>query len=269
MDTYIVGRTAEDAGNVVAQHKGVLIARPQFNLLARHPRDIDVRFEVEMVDAREGETVFEHVVGGGQHRLGIAVAVAELGQDVRSWLLEARHALADLDRQAADRRLEQQRRIVGERLRHRHHRRQKLVVDLDQAQGAVRGLLVRCGDRRDHVADVAHLVERDDRLVADRDAVIRIGQGCRVGPGHDRDDTRQRLGAAGVDRDDARMRVGAAQHLGVEHAWHADVAGIACRASDLVGPVERGNRRAERQSGAIHHPACALAAAWTASMIIR
>lgn len=167
--------------------------------------------------------------------------------------------------------VEQQRRPFGKRLLARRDRGQQLVFDSDQPQGAVGGLLIHRGDRGDHVSDIAHLVERDDRLVADRDAVIGVGQLCRVGPGHHRSDAGECLGPARIDRQDARMRVRAAQHLGVKHPGNDDVKGIARRAGDLVGTIERGDRRAERRCGAVHHLVLmpAAAAAWTASMIIR
>ena len=64
------------------------------------------------------------------------------------------------------------------------------------------------------------------------------------------------------------MRVRTAQNLGVQHAGQADIEGVAGRAGDFVGTVERDDRRAERRRAAVHQRASALAAARTASMII-
>ena len=97
----------------------------------------------------------------------------------------------------------------------------------DQGEGAVGGFLIDCGHGSDHVADIAHLVDRDDRLVSDRDAIIGIRQPRRIGTGHDGDDTRERLGAPGIDRADAGMRMGTAQHLRMQHAGQAHIKGLA------------------------------------------
>jgi hypothetical protein len=183
-------------------------------------------------------------------------------------LLQAGDAVTHRDRGTPGRGLEQKGGALGQRLFDGHDRRQRLVLHLDQAESAVGGFLVDRRDRRDHVADIAHLVDRDDRLVADRDAVVRVRQPYCVGAGYDRGDTGQGFGAPDIDRADAGMRVGTAQNLGVQHAGQAEVEGVAGSTGDFVRSVERNDRRAERRRAAVHQPAPALAAARTASTII-
>ena len=194
--------------------------------------------------------------------------IAEFGQHVGARLLQAGNAVAHRNRGTPGRRLEQQRGALAQRLFDRHDRGQRLVLHFDQAEGAVGGFLVDRHDSRDHVADIAHLVDRDDRLVADRDAVVRVRQPFCVGAGYNRGDASQRFGAPGVNRADAGMRVRAAQHLRVQHAGQADIEGVASRTGDLLGAVERNDRRAEPRGATVHQPALALAAARTASTII-
>ena len=87
---------------------------------------------------------------------------------------------------------------MRQRLLDGHEGAQRLVLDLDQLGGALRGLLVHRGDRRHRVADHAHLVDAERLFVLGhgQDAELHARQ---VVPGDDRVDAGQRAGARRVD----------------------------------------------------------------------
>ena len=93
----------------------------------------------------------------------------------------------------------------------RAEHRQLLVVDLDRAHRGLGGGLVGGGDGRDRLAREAHAVERDDRAVLDRVAVVGLDV-VEVGAGQDRGHARRSSSAArDVDAaDHARARAGCA-----------------------------------------------------------
>ena len=91
-------------------------------------------------------------------------------------------------------------------------------------------------NRRDRLADIAHLVARHDRLVIDEDAEAVLAR--HIGAGDDAFDAVHRFRGGSVDRDDARMRMRRAQHLHVQHARHSHVAGIFEAAGDLARRVD-------------------------------
>ena len=78
-----------------------------------------------------------------------------------------------------------------ERRRGLEHRREQLVLDVDQRRGLARGVRVDGGDGGEHVADAAHLLAFGDeaRPVVLEEAVPALAR--HVGGGRDRDDARQ------------------------------------------------------------------------------
>jgi len=121
-----------------------------------------------------------------------------------------------------------------------HHRRQHLVVDIDQLRGVLR-LVRRLGDdQRDRVADVAHLALRQHRM---RRLVHRLAVGARdepaarqavhpleVGPGEHGDHPRRGLCLRGVDLADLCVGVRRAQEVRVRVVRRVDVVGVLPRA---------------------------------------
>ena len=105
---------------------------------------------------------------------------------------------------------------IDQRLEH-------LVGDDDRGEGAPARLRVVRRDRGDRLADVAHDVAGEHRLVLGDQPVRRLA-GHVVG-GDDRLDAVDLPGARHVDRHDARRRVRRAQRRAPEEAVGAEVAG--------------------------------------------
>ena len=122
---------------------------------------------------------------------------------------------------------------VGQRLEH-------AVLDDDRVGRAARGLGVVGGDDRDRLALVAHVVDREHRLVGDLHAVDLAPGDVVVGEhGVDAGDGQRR---ADVDAPDVRARVRAAQRGAVQHPLHAHVRGVLELALDLRDAVGAGGR---------------------------
>ena len=101
-----------------------------------------------------------------------------------------------------------ERRARRQRLLRGQHRRQLLVLDLDQLDRLARGLEIDRGDSRDRLADIAHLAAGQRRLVLDERAQMMLAE---IGAGDDRLDAGQRQRRRDVVGEDAGMRIGAAR----------------------------------------------------------
>ena len=157
------------------------------------------------------------MVAGGERRLDVPHIMIELIQQIGSGL---RDALAgDAMRPQCDnlRPLEDERGARRQGVVDGHHRRQNFVLDIDQRQRAKRRLLVVGNHRRDQIAVIAHLVDRENGLILDAHAVDGI-EPLEVFAGDDGVNAGSLRGARGIDSADARVRVRAAQDLGVQHA---------------------------------------------------
>ncbi len=119
------------------------------------------------------------------------------------------------------------------------HRRQHLVVDLDQL-GGVLGRVQRLGDDEgDGIADIAHALARQQRLQADEGgraaAPLARHHGreraepapAQILAGQDADHARRRSRPAHVDPGDARRRVRRAQHQAARLVRRLEVIDIA------------------------------------------
>ena len=123
----------------------------------------------------------------------------------------------------------------------------------DLLGGAARLLGVLGGDERDRLAEVAHAVDREHRLVAELEPVALLARDVLVGEhgvdaGH-----RQRLGD--VDREDARVRVRAADGVAPEHPRRDEVARVRELALDLrhaVGARHVADRRPTSRRAVSH-----------------
>ena len=118
------------------------------------------------------------------------------------------------------------------------HRLERLVLDAHGRSGAPRLLGLLRGDDRDGLAEVAHAVEGEHRLVGELEAVGLLAGDVlvrehRVDAGH-----RARL--RGVDREDPRVRVRAAHGVPPEHPRSVQVARVRELAGDLRDGVRRG-----------------------------
>ena len=132
------------------------------------------------------------------------------------------------------------RRAGLQRLLDVEHRGQRLVVDADLCEG-LEGLALAVGDDGDdRLALVAHLVDRERRLVvlAEIDqAEQRVEIARHVGAADDPAYPGGALGLDGVDAADARVRVRAAQHLQMQHALQLVIVEIGRGAGDMTEHV--------------------------------
>ena len=115
-------------------------------------------------------------------------------------------------------------------------RLERLVLDLDRGGRPPRLLRVLGGDERDRLAEVAHPVEREHRLVGELEPVALVAGDVLVR--EDGVDAGHRDGLRDVDRDDARVRVRAAEGVAPEHPGGEEVARVGELAGDLRDPVD-------------------------------
>ena len=151
------------------------------------------------------------------------------------------------------------------------HRRQRLVLDVDQL-GRVLGERARArDDGGDGLADEAHAVEREHvpraglGLRPRRDGRRERRQVAQVLAADDERDAVERARPRAVDRDDPRVRVRAAAEGDVQRARRLDVVEVDAAAREEAGILDAHHARADVAAG---HRACswsACAARCTAS----
>ena len=90
------------------------------------------------------------------------------------------------------------------------------ILDIDEFEGALGGVLVYSGDAGNVVSDIAYLVSRHGVLVV-TDGKDAVGIGS-VFAGNDGDDSIELLSAGGVDALDDGVRIGRVQDLANQHA---------------------------------------------------
>ena len=113
------------------------------------------------------------------------------------------------------------------------HRRQRLVLDLDQLQRVAGAVAVVRHDERDLLALEAHLVRGQHGLhVARQRRHPGELQALQVLAGDDGVHLRVLQGGGRVDRDDAGVRERAAQHRAVQHPGQRDVVDVGALAAD-------------------------------------
>ena len=237
VDRHLV---AEAAADVVAHDADHVLGEPGD---VRVDRAVGVRRLVAVVDVELAGLRVE--VGDHPARLQrrrVAARVDDVAGDDRVGLGEravGRLLVAGLPRRRgevvalAGLVVADQRRVGVERLARVDDRRQRLVLDVDQRQRVVGGVLVGRDHERDLLALEAHLVARQHglRVVGDR-RHPREPERLEVLGGDDGGDVRVRERARGVDRDDLRVRVRAAQDLAVDHPRQADVVEVGALAAD-------------------------------------
>ncbi len=183
----------------------------------------------ELVDARDG-----HVAA----RVRVAVADHEVADDVRPRVVEV--AVAVRPALVVDR-------LLLHGAFHVDHGLERLVVDLDPLRGSPRLLGMLGGDNGDRLAEVAHLLEREHRLVGELEAVALLSGNVRVRQHGVHARRRQRL--AQVDRENACVRVRAAQRVAPEHPGGREVARVRELARRLRDPVDAHDALADPAQG--------------------
>ena len=141
-------------------------------------------------------------------------------------------------------RLVDERAIGGDRLVRIEVGGQLLVLDVDQREGRVGGVLVDRRDRGHPVAHVADLVDAQ-RILVRRPGDDAVGGG-HVPARHHSVHAFERLGPGGIDGDDAGVGVRAAQDLAVQHSGEADVVGVAGATGTLGASVDLAHRATDR-----------------------
>ena len=129
-------------------------------------------------------------------------------------------------------------------------RGQLLVLGLDQAQRLFGDVRIGGQHHRHRLADVTDLVQRQDRLVVERRAVIRIGdQPENILAGDDAMHAGHLLRGTDVDRADAAVGDGAAEDFSVQHAGQDQVVGVFGAAGDLGARFKPRNALSDLRHG--------------------
>jgi hypothetical protein len=148
--------------------------------------------------------------------------------------------------------LADQRRVGLQGLVRVDHRRERVVVDVDQLQGVAGDVGVLGDHRRDLLALEHHLVEGQDRLgVARQGRHPRQAVGVQVAAGDDRDHARVGGGRLGVDGGDAGVGERGAQQRHVQHAGQGDVVDVVAAAAQEAVVLLAPHRVAEPADGGL------------------
>ena len=184
-----------------------------------------------MLATREVEAVFENMICLVECR-GLSSGEVETEANVL-FRIPLRAGAGAVARHNAHRRyLEQRRRVWRQRFFDGCDLGQRRVFDLYAFERSDCTCLVLGGDGGNDIADVANLVERDDRLVLDKIAIGRV-EPLKVVAGQHRGDPRDFTRLARVDRYEPCMGVRTAQCLGDQHAGQVDVDRVDGGARDL------------------------------------
>ena len=221
--------------------------------------------ERHVLHGRKPVRVLHDDVGAAERRRRIAASELELVADVRARPWPQGRQI----REVAGRRLARvdERGVLGQRLFERHHRREGLVVDVDQLERLFGRRLVDGGDRRHGLALVAGDADREHRPIAIRRTVVGIAPG-QIGAGERREDAGPSAGARHVDASDPGVGVRRAEHLRVSHARQGQIGDVARAAGDLLDRVDTRHGMADDAQRPRAHRAVS-AAARTASTILR
>ena len=226
--------------------------------------DVDAAFAVRDRDARLGAeerlVLLADLVDAFDAHVGVRVGIAAPDDD-RAHDVRARVVAVPVAH----------RRAVGmERLHLRRplrigHGLERLVLDAYRRGRAPRLLGLLGGDDRHRLAEVAHTVEREHRLVGELEAVRLLAGNVRVR--EHRMDARHRERLGDVDVDDAGVRVRAAHRVAPEHPGRVQVARVGELARDLRDGVDTTGRRSVAAPGGVDSGGHRPAATCTASRI--
>ncbi len=120
--------------------------------------------------------------------------------------------------------------------------RHLFVLDVDEVDRSLRGVLVDRRHRCDALTGEPDAVAGQDRHVLEVAAVEPVAD---VSPGDHGEDTRQRLGRRRVDADDAGVGVRAVEQLAPQHIIERQVGRIDRQAGDLLDAVDPGDGLSE------------------------
>ena len=193
------------------------------------------------------EFVLEHVGGFGEGLVDVAAAHLIVERDVGALgaleMLQVGEGAGGLEL------LVHQDLVLG-RLDLVEHRRQFVVFGDDQRRGLVGDMGILGEHHGDRLTDVMHLVDREDRLVVERRAVIGVRDDlAHVLRRHHPVDARHRLRGAGVDRADAAVSDGRAKNLAEQHARQAQIVRVFGASRDLLAGFEPRRRAADLAAG--------------------
>ena len=137
-------------------------------------------------------------------------------------------------------------------------RRQFFVFGDDQLRRFLGDMGIGGQHHRDRLADIVHLVDRQDRLIVEGGAVIRLRDDlAHVLRGDHAIDAGHLLGRTGIDRLDAAVGDRAAKDLSVQHAGKPHGVRVFGAAGDLLAGLESRRRAsdliADARCAAVQH----------------
>ena len=202
-----------------------------------------VRLDIPLMHHRGLEAALDHEVGLAEAVFDVTALELDMGGDV-GLLVGAVFLVAE--------RRQQDRRARRHRVLDRHHRRQHLVVNLDEAQRLLGDMRAGRGDGGDRMAVVEHLAAREDvarqmmqvdrKLAALLDSVGQLG---KVGRRHNRLYPGQLERLVGLDRFDDRVGVRAAEHPAKKHSRKRVVGSVPGRSGHLLDAVVTDRTRSD------------------------
>ena len=256
LDAHPVLRPAEQPRDLGAHERRTLRGGVDGDAGLLPVADRRERLEREMQHLLGAEGVLEHVLGVGEGLVDVAAAQLEVERDVGA--LAALEVL-EIGEGAGRLELLVHQDLRGQRLDLVEDRRQFLVFGDDQLRRLLGDMRIGGEHHRDRLADVAHLVDRQDRLVVECRPVIGLRDDlAHVVDGDDAIDAGHLLGRAGVDRLDAAVRDRAAEDLAVQHAGQPHGVGVFGAAGDLLARLEPRQRAADLRADL----ACRRPASW-------
>ena len=214
------------------------------------------------------EFALDRNVGLGEARLDIAHHVAEMLRDVA-------HAAGLLAKFLGFEILVQNGRALSHGFGSRERARQHFVIDFDQAGGFFGDMDAGGGNGGNRMPPIEHFALGEHvaaRIAEGRVAFAQVDQALRhlrkIVCCHDRFDSGERRGLAGIDAANARMRVRAAQNEAVEQPGHLKIRAVERATCDLVGAIVPDRARTDDSVFLGLHALASWAACSTARMIL-
>ncbi|MPL96699.1 hypothetical protein SDC9_42881 [bioreactor metagenome] len=210
-DADLVLGQGEDAGKLHPVARAMLAARADDHALALGRGPAPLRLHETVHLARRDIGVLDHMHRGGKARGEVAAAQPDLGHQIAR----------GMDGLGAG----------GKRRLHVLDKGERAIVDANERQRALGGLGIDRRHRGDRVAEVAHPVGTQRRLVLEQDAEgVHPGH---VAMGDDGAHAGQGLGRGGVDRKDLGMGMGGTQDAADKHPLGPHIGHVGERAAHL------------------------------------
>ena len=242
-NAHPVLRPAEKPRDLDAHEGRALRRRMDGEMVLGTFRHRDDRLERRVHHLLRAEAVLEHPLRRGHRLRRIAVPQAKVERHIR--VLHALQVLEIRERPGGLQGLVHDR-LGGHRLHLVVHRRQLLVFGGDEMHGLLRHVRIGGEHHRDRLADMAHLVDCEHRLIVERRAVVRLRHHrlhfcARDDAMHAGNSAR----GAHIDALDASVRHRRAEDLAVEHARQPQVVDVLGAAGDLEPGLEARHRAAD------------------------